>query len=172
MNVVPGPVLELAEGLLHEVQWVLLPRNVPAPPALARAPTQGGRRAERGPHRARPGRAACRLPDNLGDSRLPGHTGQTEEPLVPRVDDPGDAVPVGKDQVDNPLGPGQARGSPQGPHDHGLQPPQVGSRRRRDGYSMERERGDQRAVSPLPPVIGGEMGEAAKGAPSRFQAPG
>ena len=36
-NAVPDPVLELAEGLLHEVQGVLLPRDVPAPPALARA---------------------------------------------------------------------------------------------------------------------------------------
>ena len=36
---VSDPVLELAEGLLHEVQGVLLPRDVPAAPALARAPT-------------------------------------------------------------------------------------------------------------------------------------
>ena len=37
---------------------------------------------------------------------------------------------------------------------------------------MERQRGDQRADSPLPAVVGGEVGEAAKGAPSRFQTPG
>ena len=56
---VSDPVLELAEGLLHEVQWVLLPRDVPAPPALARAPAQGCR--------ARPGRAAPRSLDSLGE---------------------------------------------------------------------------------------------------------
>ena len=64
---VSDPVLELAEGLLHKVQGVLLPRDVPAPPALARAPAQGGRRAERAPHRARPRWAAPRFPDSLGE---------------------------------------------------------------------------------------------------------
>ena len=170
---VPDP---LAEELLHEVQRVLLPRDILALPALARAPAQGGRRAERVPHRARPGKAAPRFPDSLGedlgDSRPPGHTGQPEEPLVPRVHDRGDKVPVGKDGEDNLLGPGQARGPPQGPHNRGFQPPQVGFHHRRDGHTMERKRGDQRADSPLPTVIGREVGEAAKGAPSRFQAPG
>ena len=76
---VPKPVLELAEGLLHEVQGVLLPRDVPAPPAPAWALAQGGRRAERAPHRARHGREAPRFPDSLGedlgDPRPPGHSG-------------------------------------------------------------------------------------------------
>ena len=37
-KVVPDPVLDLAEGFLHEVQRVLLSRDVPAPPVLAWAP--------------------------------------------------------------------------------------------------------------------------------------
>ena len=37
---------------------------------------------------------------------------------------------------------------------------------------MERQRGDQRADGPLSAFIGGEVGEAAESAPSRFQAPG
>ena len=45
---------------------------------------------------------------------------QPEEPLVPRVHDRADAVTLRKDREDNLLGPGQARGSPQGPHDCGL----------------------------------------------------
>ena len=49
MKVVPDPVLELAERLLHKVQGVFLPCDVPAPPAHARGPAQGGRRAERAP---------------------------------------------------------------------------------------------------------------------------
>ena len=57
-STVSDPVLDLAEGLLHEVQHVLLSRDVPAPPAVARAPAKGGRGLERAPHRARPGRAA------------------------------------------------------------------------------------------------------------------
>ena len=61
-------MLDQAEGLLHEVQRVLLLRDVPAPPALAWAPTQGGRRLERARHPARPGRAAARLPDGLGET--------------------------------------------------------------------------------------------------------
>ena len=55
---VPDPVLELAEWLLHEVQGVLLPWDVPAPLAFAQGPARGGRRAERAPHRARPRWAA------------------------------------------------------------------------------------------------------------------
>ena len=35
---VPHPVLDLAEGLLHKLQRVLLSRDVPAAPALAWAP--------------------------------------------------------------------------------------------------------------------------------------
>ena len=76
---VPHPVLDLAEGLLHKVQQVLLPRDVLAPPALAGAPAQGGHHLERAPHRARPGWAAARFPDDpgedLGDTRRPGHPG-------------------------------------------------------------------------------------------------
>ena len=55
---VPDPVLELAEWLLHKVQGVFLPRDVLAPPAVMRGPPKRGRRAERAPHQARPGRAA------------------------------------------------------------------------------------------------------------------
>ena len=44
---VPHLVLDLAEGLMHEVQRVLLPRDVPTPPALAWAPPDGGLRLER-----------------------------------------------------------------------------------------------------------------------------
>ena len=58
---VPHLVLDLAEGLLHKVQWVLLPRDALAPSAPARALAQGGRRLERAPHRARPGWAAARF---------------------------------------------------------------------------------------------------------------
>ena len=36
------PVLDLAEGLLHEVQRVLFSRDAPAPTALALSPPQGG----------------------------------------------------------------------------------------------------------------------------------
>ena len=86
--------------------------------------------------------------------------------------DRGDAVPLGKDGKDDLLGPGQARGSTQGPHDCGFQPPRVGFRHRRDGHSMERQQVDQCAHGPLPPVIGGEVGEAAKGAPPHFHVPG
>ena len=86
---VPHPVLDLAEGLLHKVQRVLLPRDVPAPPALTWAPPQGGRHVERARHRAGPGRAAARfidgLGENLGDPWSLGHPGQPEQPLVPRV---------------------------------------------------------------------------------------
>ena len=81
-------------------------------------------------------------------------------------------MPLGQDREDNLLGPGQARGSPQGPYDRELQPPQVGVRHRGDGHSMERQRGDQRADGALLGFIGGELGEAVKGAPSRFQALG
>ena len=35
---VPDPVLELAEWLLHEVQGLFLPWDVPAPPAFVRGP--------------------------------------------------------------------------------------------------------------------------------------
>ena len=61
-------MLDLAEGLLHEVQRALLSRDVPIPLALAWAPPQGGGRVERAPHRARPGRAAARLPDGLAET--------------------------------------------------------------------------------------------------------
>ena len=78
-------MLELAERLLHGVRGVLLPWDVPAPPALARGPAQGGRRAERAPHRARPGWAASRLPDSPGedlcDPRLADQAGQPEGAL-------------------------------------------------------------------------------------------
>ena len=61
------------QGLLHEVQRVLLSRDVPAPPALAWAPPQGGPCVERALHRAQPGRAAAGFPDglveNMGDVR-------------------------------------------------------------------------------------------------------
>ena len=73
----PYPVLDLAERLLHKMQRVLLPRNVLAPPALARAPPKCGRRLERTPHGARPGWAAARFPDGVGedlrDAWSPGH---------------------------------------------------------------------------------------------------
>ena len=55
----PAPGAGSGGGLLHEVQRALLSRDVPAPPALAWAPPQGGRRVERAPQRARPGRAAA-----------------------------------------------------------------------------------------------------------------
>ena len=42
---VPDPVLEPAEWLLHKVQGVFLPWDVPAPLAFMRAPAQGGRLA-------------------------------------------------------------------------------------------------------------------------------
>ena len=121
---VPDPVLEVAEWLLHEVPGVFLPWDVPAPPALARGPAQGGRRAERAPHRARPGWAAPQFPDSLGedmgDPRPPGQPGQPEEALISRVHDWGHAMPLGKDGEDDLLGPGHARCSPQGPHYYGL----------------------------------------------------
>ena len=52
---------------------------------------------------------------------------------------------LGRDREDNLLGPGQARSSPQGPHDSGLLPPQVGVRHGGGCHSMERQLGDQRA---------------------------
>ena len=86
---VPHPVLDLVEGLLHEVQRVLLPRNIPAPQALTWTPPLGCRRVERAPHRTRPKRAGARFPDglgqNLGDPRSPGHPGQPHQPLAPCV---------------------------------------------------------------------------------------
>ena len=60
-------MLHLAEGLLHVLQRVLLSRDVPAPPALAWAPPQGGSGLERAPTRARPRWAAALLPDGLGE---------------------------------------------------------------------------------------------------------
>ena len=108
------------------MQWVLLPRDLLALPTLARAPAQGDRRAERAPHRARPG----------------GGGGAPDSPIA---------------WLKTWVTPGR---------------PQVGFRYRHDGHPMERQRGDQHADSPLPLVIGGAVGEAAKGAPSRFQAPG
>ena len=148
-KVVPDPVLELAERLLHEVLGVLLPWDVPAPPALTRGPAQGGRRAERAPHRARSGRAASRLPNSLGetpsDPRLAGQAGQPEEALIPRMHDRGHAVPLGWDGKDDLLGPGHTRRPPEGPHYRGLEPPQVGLRHRRHGHPMEGQQGDQGA---------------------------
>ena len=68
--------LDLAERLLHEMQGVVLPQHVPAPPALARGLAQGGCRAERALHRARPGWAVPRLPNSLGkDLRDPRPAG-------------------------------------------------------------------------------------------------
>ena len=54
----PDPVLELAAWLLHEVEGVFLPWDILAPRGLARGQAQGGRPAERAPHRTRPGWAA------------------------------------------------------------------------------------------------------------------
>ena len=67
------------------------------------------------PPLVRSGWAAPRFLDSLGEDlggpRPPGHAGQQEEALVPRVPDRGDVVPLGKDGEDDLLGPGQARGS-------------------------------------------------------------
>ena len=50
---VPHQMLNLAEGLLYEVQRIVLPRDVLAPSALSGAPPKRGGRLERAPHRAR-----------------------------------------------------------------------------------------------------------------------
>ena len=94
------------------------------------------------------------LGEDLGDARPPGHAGQPEDALVPRLHDRGDVVPLSKDGKDDLLGSGQARGSPQGPYNRRFQPPQVGFRHGRHGHPIERQRGDQRADGPFPPVIG------------------
>ena len=54
-EVFPYLVLDLAEGLLAKMQRVLLPRDVLAPPALAGAPRQGGRRWSARPSAPVPG---------------------------------------------------------------------------------------------------------------------
>ena len=53
-----------------------------------------------------------------------------------------------------------------------VQPPQVGVHHQCDSHSMERQRGDYRVDDPLSAFIGGDVGEAAESAPSRFQASG
>ena len=159
---VPDPVLELAERLLHEMQGVILPWDVPAPLALARGPAKRGRRAKPAPHRARPRWAATRFLDSLGkDLRDPGpagQAGQQEEALIPRVHDRGHSVPLGQHVEDDLLGPGHARRPPHGPYHRNFEPPHVGLRHRSHRHPMEGQRGNRGADGPLPPVIRREMG--------------
>ena len=110
-------MLDLAEGLLHEVQRIFLPRDVPTPPTLTGAPLECGRPPERASHGARPARAATRFPDGRGedlrDPRSPGYRGQSKQALVTLVHYRGDVVTLGQDEADDLLGSGRGRGTPE-----------------------------------------------------------